>query len=78
MRMQKTGFWLALLLVITILTLGAREAWASAHSTTCMDDGWTFLGWKPSADACLTACSILHPDLVDIHYGAQGCCSCLF
>jgi hypothetical protein len=77
-RLERTGVWLALLLALTILILGAREAWASTHSATCMDDGWTFLGWKPSAEACYNACEVLHTPDFDSRWGEDGCCRCLF
>lgn len=77
-RIRKTGSWLVVLLALTILAVGAREAWASNHRAACMYDGWTFLGWQPSEEVCQAACVLLHGNQATSRYGAEGCCSCLF
>jgi hypothetical protein len=77
-RIRKTGAWLVVLLALTILAFGAREAFASSARFTCQYDGWTFLGYQPSWQACYNACYALHaPDFTE-RYGQDGCCSCLF
>jgi hypothetical protein len=77
-RIRKTGSWLVILLALTILAFGAREAFASSARFTCQYDGWTFLGWKPSEGVCEAACIVLHGEESTYRYGPEGCCSCLF
>ena len=71
--------WIVGLLVTGALAFGASVAFATpANAMTCANDGWNWLGYKPTPGACYTSCHAIHPDLVDIGYGAQGCCTCYF
>lgn len=71
--------WAFGLLVAGALLFGASTLMATpASGATCRDDGWNWLGYQPTWQACWDACLAVHPDLVGIQYGGQGCCTCLF
>jgi hypothetical protein len=76
---SRYGTWALALLVTGALLFGASALMATpADGATCRDDGWNWLGYQPTELACLNACLAVHPDLVDIQWGGQGCCTCLF
>jgi len=79
-RSKRLSGWAVALLVAGALGFGAATLAATpASGVTCPNDGWTFLGYKPTEGACLTACAILHAPDFDYRWGpTNGCCSCLF
>lgn len=77
---SRYGTWALLLLVTGALLFGASALMATpADGATCRDDGWNWMGYQPTWEACWTACWDVHQEyLVDIQWGGQGCCTCLF
>jgi hypothetical protein len=79
-RSKRLSGWAFALLVAGALGFGASTLAATpASGATCQNDGWTFLGYKPSWQACHDACEVLHaPDFETRWAPTNGCCSCLF
>ena len=77
-RTKSAGRWVLGAVVLGVLAFGAKQATAEPSAFTCADDGWNFLGQKPSYLACYDACLALHPNLVEARWGTGGCCRCLF
>lgn len=78
-RVKSVSGWIVGALAAGALAFGSSVAFAKpANAMTCNNDGWNWLGYKPTQEACFTACEALHGPHVQIQYGAQGCCTCLF
>lgn len=79
-RGKTVSGWILGLVVTGALAFGASAAFARpANAMACQDDGWNFLGEKPSSAACNSACLALHPDLDHSVWGPiNHCCSCIF
>ena len=73
--------WIVGLLVTGALAFGASVALAKpANAMSCQNDGWNFLGEKPTQIACFNACYALHGNNLDhIQWGSTNhCCACIF
>lgn len=74
------GAWVLAAVAVGVLTLGAREAFATPAATTCPNDGWNTMGEQPSWEACWEACVAVHQEnLVDIGWNPfSHCCNCYY
>ncbi len=79
-RVKSVSGWIVGALVAGALAFGASVAFAKpASAMSCQNDGWNFLGEKPTQSACQTACAALHPDLDHVQWGSTNhCCACIF
>lgn len=69
-RSKRLSGWAVALLVAGALGFGASTLAATpASGATCLDDGWTFLGWQPTHQACYDACYALHAPNFTERYG---------
>ena len=78
-RVKSAGWLVVAAMVLGVLSLGAREAFASSRTMACPNDGFNTLGYQPSYAACNSACFTAHP-LGDFHASwapTTGCCKCL-
>lgn len=76
---KSVGWSLVAAVVVGILALGAREAFAASSTMSCPNDGWNTMGFQSSWQNCWNACVAVHPDLAQANWNpVTGCCSCLF
>jgi hypothetical protein len=76
---KKVLDWVGGILVVAALTFGLMTATArSAVALDCANDGYWFLGSKPSYQACEDACVAIHgPDIVAVWNPTTTCCKCM-
>ncbi len=77
--LAKVSGWVGGVLTVGALVFGLVVATATpANALACADDGVTFLGSKPSAEACRSACVAIHGEGInDIWNPTTTCCKCL-
>ncbi len=78
-RLVKVPRWVGGILAAGALAFGLLVATATpAAALSCADDGYWFLGSKPSAQACRDACVAIHGENInDIWNPTTTCCKCL-
>jgi hypothetical protein len=75
--MKTLGSILYAVLIVSAISLGARQAFAGTAASSCPNDGWNFLGVCSSDADCHDKCVAVHGSDV-IGRCRSGCCSCLF